>query len=110
MRACGGAAAPRRAALLVFTDETDAAYITAVVRALAALPRWGGGVWHGDPLVAAQLGEQDQQASAAGPRSSKGKHTHRAPRPSTPPCPPKETTPRVLMARRALLEPCPLVL
>ena len=45
--------------LVVFTDETDEAYLRRLVEALKRLPRWGGGVWHGDPLIAKQLSKED---------------------------------------------------
>ena len=45
--------------LVIFTDETDQHYLAKVVRDLAQLPRWGGGVWLGDPLIAKQLSKED---------------------------------------------------
>ena len=44
--------------LLIFTDETDHGYINSLRMNLATLPRWGGGVVHGDALVMAELGEE----------------------------------------------------
>ena len=46
--------------LLFFTDETDPAYLEALTSGLAALPRWGGGVIHGDPEVVKHLEEEDK--------------------------------------------------
>jgi hypothetical protein len=51
---------PGNERLVVFTDETDEAYLQQVVAALSELPRWGGGVLHGDPVVAKQLNQDDQ--------------------------------------------------
>ena len=36
-------------------------YLEQVVAALSELPRWGGGVSHGDPVVAKQLNQDDQR-------------------------------------------------
>ena len=46
--------------LVFFTDETDPAYLEALTSGLAALPRWGGGVIHGDPEVVKHLEEEDK--------------------------------------------------
>ena len=46
--------------LLFFTDETDPAYLEALTSGLAALPRWGGGVIHGDPEVVKHLDDEDK--------------------------------------------------
>ena len=37
--------------LLIFTDESDQGYIDSITSGLATLPRWGGGVLHGDRIV-----------------------------------------------------------
>ena len=50
--------APRRPQLLIFTDETDEAYLSELLSELQALPRWGGKVSHGDALVAATIGQR----------------------------------------------------
>ena len=46
--------------LVFFTDETDPAYLEALTSGLAALPRWGGGVVHGDAEVARQLSPEER--------------------------------------------------
>ena len=46
--------------LVFFTDETNPAYLEALTSGLAALPRWGGGVIHGDPEVVKHLDEEDK--------------------------------------------------
>ena len=46
--------------LVFFTDETNPAYLEALTSGLAALPRWGGGVIHGDPEVVKHLEEEDK--------------------------------------------------
>jgi hypothetical protein len=53
--------APGDEALVVFTDETDPAYLQEVIAELSKIPRWGGGVTHGDAVVAAQLSSEDQR-------------------------------------------------
>ena len=45
--------------LVVFTDEADESYLHGLVEELKKLPRWGGGVWHGDPLIAKMLHKDD---------------------------------------------------
>ena len=39
--------------LAVFTDETDSEYLSSLLTALNALPRWAGRAVHGDPIAAA---------------------------------------------------------
>lgn len=46
--------------LVLFTDETDPAYLEALTSGLATLPRWGGGVIHGDPEVVKHLNDEDK--------------------------------------------------
>ena len=47
--------------LLLFTDESDQGYIDGITKLLAALPRWGGGVLHGDKIVRNLLEPADQE-------------------------------------------------
>ena len=46
--------------LVLFTDETDPVYLAKLQQALAALPRWGGGVVHGDAEVARELSPEER--------------------------------------------------
>jgi hypothetical protein len=51
---------PWDATLVLFTDETEQAYLDELVAALSELPRWGGRVRHGDSAIIEQLSEQDK--------------------------------------------------
>ena len=51
---------PHDDVLVLLTDETDPAFIEDATNELSKLPRWGGGVKHGDPVIAAQLPEDDR--------------------------------------------------
>ena len=46
--------------LVFFTDETSPSYIDAVQRTLSSLPRWGGGIVHGDEMVRELLDGSDR--------------------------------------------------
>ena len=46
--------------LVLFTDETDPTYLATLTSALATLPRWGGGVIHGDAEVVRHLRTADK--------------------------------------------------
>ncbi len=46
--------------LVLFTDETSPNYLNALTYALSELPRWGGGVVHGDRSIVQELGPEDQ--------------------------------------------------
>ena len=46
--------------LIFFTDETSPNYINLLTKKLKALPRWGGGVIHGDAHVIRHLQPEDQ--------------------------------------------------
>ena len=46
--------------LIFFTDETSPKYIDLLTDKLSALPRWGGGVIHGDAHVVRHLAPEDQ--------------------------------------------------
>jgi len=46
--------------LIIFTDESDQGYIDSLLTGLATLPRWGGGVAHGDSIVREMLDGADR--------------------------------------------------
>ena len=46
--------------LLLFTDERNQLYINSLLTSLAKLPRWGGGVVHGDKMVLELLDGPDR--------------------------------------------------
>ena len=46
--------------LVFFTDETSPSYINAVPTTLSSLPRWGGGVVHGDQIVREHMNPEDR--------------------------------------------------
>ena len=46
--------------LIFFTDETSPNYINLLTKKLRALPRWGGGVIHGDAHIIRHLEPEDQ--------------------------------------------------
>ena len=47
--------------LVLFTDETDAAYISELTAELAKLPQWRAGVVHGDSVIESLLDASDRE-------------------------------------------------
>ena len=52
---------PLNHTLLIFTDERNQGYIDSITTRLATLPRWGGGVIHGDEVVRQLLKPPDRE-------------------------------------------------
>ena len=66
--------------LVLFTDETDEGYTRELTTELAKLPRWGGGVIHGDPVLESMLDAADSSVSRLEPVHTALRPMHPAPR------------------------------
>ena len=55
-----GGTKPANHTLIVFTDDSNKGYVDSLLKGLGKLPRWGGGIVHGDRLVRELLDEPDQ--------------------------------------------------